>query len=371
MHSKVNGSQFSLKMVGFIAVLFALYVLKPLIMPLLLAAIFAVMIFPVQRFLERKLRCNRFLATLLSILVMFGCTVLLGLFISYQLGEFLNNGEEYISKITEIFGTAVNGLESLLGVRKDEYLTTGNTDFNKLLQGNFDKVSTFILESGAVFSDLLLIPIYLFFFLYYRRFLRNFAYRLFSNQTKSFVNLIINKIYNIQQDYLAGLLKVILIVGVLNTVGLLLLGIENAVFYGFFAALLLVIPYVGVIIGALLPVLVALATKDSYWYAFGVFVVLGFIQFIEGNFITPKITGGNVSVNSFVAIFALIAFAMLWGVTGMIVALPITASVKILCDHSEKYKAFGFLIGQPEDKFLKSKARHRLKKWNTIRKNKK
>lgn len=371
MNSKVSSSQFSLKIVGFIAVLFSLYVLKPLIMLLLLAAIFAVMIFPVQRFLERKLRCNRFLATLLSILVMFGCTVLLGFFISFQLGEFLNNGEEYISKITEILGAAVNSIESALGVRKSNYSFAGDTDLNELLQGNFDKVSTFVLESGAVFSDLLLIPIYLFFFLYYRRFLRNFTYRLFNNKSKSFINILINKIYNIQQSYLAGLLKVILIVGVLNTIGLLALGIENAVFYGFFAALLLVIPYVGVIIGALLPALVALATKDSYWYAFGVLAVFGCIQFIEGNFITPKITGGNVSINSFIAIFALIAFAMLWGVTGMIVALPITASIKILCDHSEKYKAFGFLIGQPEDKFLKSKARHRLKKWNAIRKSKK
>ena len=180
--------------------------------------------------------------------------------------------------------------------------------------------------------------------------------------------MIIKKIYDIQQNYLVGLIKVMLIVGVLNTTGLLLLGIENAVFFGFFGALLLIIPYVGVIIGALLPALVALVTKDSYWYVFGVLALFSVIQFVEGNFITPKITGEKVSVNAFMVIFSLIAFAMLWGVAGMIVAIPVTATIKILCDHSENYKAFGFLIGEPENKFLRSVARSRLKKWKAIRK---
>lgn len=371
INTKISSSNITTSLVGFIAVVFILYVLKPLIMPLLLAAIFAVMIFPVQRFFEKKLRCNRLLATVVSITFIFGCSVLLLLFISSQLKMFLGNGGEYISKITEVFTNILSSIERILGMRRGSSVFDSDTNFTELLQGNFDKISTFIFESGAIFSDFLLIPIYLFFFLYYRRFLRNFAYRLFSNTSKSYVNMIIKKIYHIQQSYLLGLLKVMGIVGVLNTIGLLLLGIENAVFFGFFAALLLVIPYVGVIIGALLPALVALVTKDSNWYAFGVVVLFGCIQFIEGNFITPKITGGNVCINSFVAIFSLIAFAMLWGVTGMVVALPITASIKILCDHSQQYQAYGFIIGQPENKFLKSSARHRLKKWKAIRKNKK
>jgi predicted PurR-regulated permease PerM len=366
-----SSASFSLKVVGFIGVIIILYVLKPLIMPLLLAAIFAVMIFPVQKFLERRIRCNRLFATIFSIASMFSLSLLLLFFISNQLETFLGNGEAYISRITDMFTKIVGNAEDALGIRTRDYSVINNAKLGEILEGNFDKVSTFVFESGAVFSDLLLIPIYLFFFLYYRRFLRNFTYKLFINKPKNLINKIINEIYHIQQSYLAGLLKVMVIVGVLNTIGLLLLGIENAVFFGFFAALLLVVPYVGVIIGALLPALVALVTKDSYWYAFGVVALFACIQFIEGNFITPKITGGNVSINSFVAIFSLIAFAMLWGVMGMIVALPITASIKILCDHSQKYQAYGFIIGQPENKFLKSSARHRLKKWKAIRKNKK
>ncbi|WP_299208572.1 AI-2E family transporter [uncultured Dokdonia sp.] len=369
MTIKTTPSNFAFNIIATIAVIFALYVLKPLIMPLLLAAIFGIMIFPVQSFLEKKWRCNRLFATIFSIIIMFGMSVLLVFFIATQLREFMDNGNEYISKITEIYTKIIGAIEKSLDVSRRDSLLGKEVGFSELLKGNFDKISAFIFQSGAIFSDFVLIPIYLFFFLYYRRFLRNFAYRLFSKNSNSSINLIIKEIYDIQQNYLVGLLKVMLIVGILNTTGLLLLGIENAVFFGFFAAFLLIIPYIGVLIGALLPGLVALVTKDSYWYVFGVFALFSFIQFIEGNFITPKITGEKVSVNSFIVIFSLIAFAMLWGVGGMVVAIPITATIKILCDHSENYKAFGFLIGEPENKFLRSTARSRLKKWKSIRKN--
>jgi predicted PurR-regulated permease PerM len=178
-------------------------------------------------------------------------------------------------------------------------------------------------------------------------------------------------VYAIQHNYLNGLIKVILIVGILNTIGLLILGIDNAVFFGFFAAILILVPYIGVLIGALLPAILALATKDSAWYAFGVIAIFGFIQFIEGNFITPKITGSKVSINAFIALSSLILFAMLWGIAGMILALPITATLKVIFDNTPGYEAYGFLIGEPVDKQLESTRRFRLKKWKKIRKKKK
>ncbi|MEQ3656327.1 MAG: AI-2E family transporter [Dokdonia sp.] len=362
MTSKTSYTNTAQGVIAFIGIIFILYVLKPLIMPLFLAAILGVMVFPIQRFFERRLRCNRLFATLCSITLIFSTTVVLFFIIANQLQMFMNNGSEYISKISEAYGAIIANIEEAFDIR---HTGLGGEQFNigELIQGNFDKVSTVLVESSSFFSDLILIPIYLFFFLYYRRFFRNFAYRLFHSYSKSYINKVINEVYHIQKNYLRGLLTVIAIVGVLNSIGLLILGIENAIFFGFFAAILLVIPYVGVIIGSLLPALVALATKDTYWYAFGVIAIFGFIQFVEGYFITPNITGANVSINSFIAILALIAFAMLWGISGMIVALPITAALKIIFDHSKRFAAIGFLIGQPEDRYLRSRALERLKRW--------
>jgi len=216
---------------------------------------------------------------------------------------------------------------------------------------------------------LFLIPLYMFFFLLYRKFFVYFIYKAFPKKNNHFLKIILDKLYQVQKSYLNGLFTVMIIVGILNSIGLLLLGIENAIFFGFFASLLLLIPYIGIIIGSLLPALVAIATKDSAWYAVGVIAIFGFVQFLEGNFITPKITGSKVSVNSFIAIISLILFSMLWGTAGMILALPITASLKIVFDNTPGLKAYGFLIGEPEEEFIQSKSSTRLKYWKNRKQN--
>jgi predicted PurR-regulated permease PerM len=367
MKNNVSISHNALNIVGFIAIVFILYVLKPIIMPLLLAMILAVMVFPIQKFFEKKLRCSRLFATLFSIIIILFITASFISIIYFQLNNISNNGENYSEKISKVYYKAIGYFENVLNISSRNSLVNEDLKTENLIKGNFDKIGEFISVSGSVFSDLVLIPIYLFFFLYYRRFLREFIYKLFRNKQKSFLNFMMKKIYNVQRNYLLGLIKVITIVGILNTIGLLLLGIENAVFFGFFAALLLLIPYVGIIIGSLIPAVVALVTKDSMWYPFGVIAIFGFIQFLEGNFITPKITGSKVSMNAFVTILSLIMFSMLWGIAGMIVALPVMASLKIIFDNTPRFHAYGFLIGEPVDKHLQSKAITRLKRWKKLK----
>lgn len=204
-----------------------------------------------------------------------------------QLQSLSNNGEDYTEKITELYHSSLEAMQQVFNLNKSD---TG-LKVESLIKGNFDKLGEFMSQSGSTLSDLIHIPIYMFFFLYYRRFFKSFYYKLFQSKSKTFLNKMIRKIHNTQQNYLVGLIKVIIIVGVLNTIALLILGIDNAIFFGFLAAILILIPYIGVIIGSLIPAVMALATKDNYWYAVGVVGIFIFIQFLEGNFITPKITG--------------------------------------------------------------------------------
>ena len=370
MNTKVTRLKSTLGLISFTAIVFILYILKPLIMPILYAVILAVLIFPIQIFFEQQWRCNRLFATLSSLTIVFVITVAIITIVYFQLNSLSNNGEDYAKKIADLYYSLVETAQKTFNMNRRNTLFSRDLKLENVFRGNFDKISDFITQSGAILSNLVLVPIYLFFFLYYRRFFRVFYYKLFRNKTKTFLNRMIRKVYNIQQNYLVGLIKVILIVGVLNTTGLIILGIDHAIFFGFFAAFLLLIPYVGVIIGSLLPAVVALATKDSYWYAFGVIGIFMFIQFLEGNFITPKITGSKMKINALIAIMSLIVFSMLWGIAGMIVALPITATLKIIFDNTPGYQVYGFLIGEPVDKHLQSRARNRLKNWRKIRNNK-
>lgn len=337
-------------------------------MPILYAIILAVTIFPVQRFFEKKWKCNRLFATLSSLSIIFIIISIIAVVVYFQLNSLSHNGEDYSKKISNLYYNVIELFQNTFNMNKrNSMFSRDELKFENILKGNFDKIGAFISQSGTILSNLVLVPIYLFFFLYYRRFFRIFYYKLFRNKSKSFLNRMIKKVYNIQQSYLLGLLNVIFIVGILNTIGLLILGIDYAIFFGFFAAILLIIPYIGIIIGSLIPAVVALVTKDSAWYAFGVIAIFMAVQFLEGNFITPKITGSKVNINAFAAIISLIVFSMLWGIAGMIVALPITATLKIIFDNTPKYHAFGFLIGEPIDKHLQSTARNRLKLWKKIR----
>jgi len=187
------------------------------------------------------------------------------------------------------------------------------------------------------------VPIYIFLFLLYREKFREFV--LAYNPAGEFKWK--KDIDGVVRGYISGLTIVVLIAGTLNSIGLLALGIDHAIFFGFFSGALTLIPYVGITIGATLPALLALITKDSAWYAVGVVAVHAAVQFLEGNFITPKITGSKISVNALAAILALLIGNLLLGIAGMILAVPAVGILKIFVANSTSLKPFVILL---EDK---------------------
>ena len=153
---------------------------------------------------------------------------------------------------------------------------------------------------------------------------------------------------------MGGLLTVMGIVAILNSVGLMIIGVEHAWFFGIMASLLMLLPYIGIAIGSVLPALFAIATKDSYWYALAVIGWFQVVQILEGNFITPNIVGGKVSLNPLVSILSIFLFSMLFGFAGLILALPLMAILKVIFDTVPQLQPYGFLFGEPADRFLKT-----------------
>ncbi|MFT7436339.1 MAG: putative PurR-regulated permease PerM [Psychromonas sp.] len=333
----------------FIAVIivFILWILKNVMVPLIFAAILAILILPVCSFLE-KYRVPRALAITLTIFISFALVVLI---ITLMVGQIrtldsvwplmIDKGEEWLKLGQDLLSEKFN-------IQQDEQLTQGREYITELFKSSTSLISGTLSNTTGFLADLALIPLYVFLMLLYRDFFQEFLYRFFDKQTKKNVNGVTQKIKGVAQNYMSGLLLVILLVGILNTVSLLLLGIQNAFFFGFFAAVLVLVPYVGVAIGSILPIILALITKDSAWYALGVAASFGLIQFLEGNFITPFIVGSKVSINSFTAIVALILFGNLWGIGGLVLALPLTAIIKVIFDSTENLKPWGFLLGDAD-----------------------
>jgi predicted PurR-regulated permease PerM len=330
-----------------VIVIFAMSILKDVVIPFIIAGLISFLLFPVCQYLEIY-KIPRPIAILISIILTISILTLIGYF-SYtqiiQLESLLPQIEEkgivWIANIERFLRQNFNFNQTELIAESKKYLT-------EILKNSTIIIGQTLSTTSGFLINLSLLPLYIFLFLLYRDFLVVFVYKLMRKSSKHAIYQTINKINEVVRNYIVGLLLVILLIGILNTSSLYLLGIENALFFGFFASFLVLIPYIGIVIGSALPIIVALITKDSYWYAIGVGASFGFIQFLEGNFITPYIVGNKVSINALAAIISLLLFANLWGISGLVLALPLTAIIKVVFDSTESLKAWGFLLGDTD-----------------------
>jgi predicted PurR-regulated permease PerM len=142
-----------------------------------------------------------------------------------------------------------------------------------------------------------------------------------------------------------GLFFEMIIIAVLNSVSLLLLGIDYAIILGITGALVNIIPYIGGIIAIALPMMIAFVTKDSLTYSALVFAAYIFIQFVDNHYIIPKMVASRVQINALVSVIVVLIGGALWGVAGMFLSIPLTAIIKVIFDHIEPLKPWGFLLG--------------------------
>lgn len=306
-----------------------------IVIPLLIAAFLSIVLLPVVKWFEKKLSLTFSVIVVLSIsLVVFvGTMWIIGNQLT-SLGSDLPNLESRYRVLVDDVSTQI---QTTLGFTEDDQ--TGM--IKDSLKSATVYVTNFLVSTTSTLSLIVQIPIYMFLFLIYRDRFRNFFLALLPHHEELKWK---KEIDTVLKGYISGLLIVTLIVGTANTIGLLILGIDHAFFFGALSGILIIIPYVGIFIAALLPAVFALLTKDSAWYAVGVVAIFSTVQFLEGNFITPRITGSKVSINALAAIIALLIGGKILGIAGMILAVPITGVIRVLLAYSKHLKPFVILL---------------------------
>ncbi|MDR3653712.1 MAG: AI-2E family transporter [Paludibacter sp.] len=340
--------------IGLSALLAILYIAQGIIVPLVFAFIIAILLDPVVRFLER-MKINRIVAICITLLL----TVLLLLafiaFIYTRAVSFSNSWPIFVNKFTLILNQTIGSASDYLNIRPSIiYKWIAKTQHELItIDGTF--LGQTIMTVGSSLVTLLLVPVYIFVILYYKPLLIEFIHRLFNATHQSQVSEIVTQTKSVIQHYLVGLIIEAVIVGTLNTVGFLLLGIEYAILLGVLGALLNIIPYIGGIIAVALFMMVALVTKSSPWFALYVFGIHTFIQIIDNDFIVPKIVASKVKINALFSILVVLVGNALWGIPGMFLSLPLLAIVKVIFDHLDSMKPWGFLLGDTLPVFQKNK----------------
>ena len=348
-------------LITLVILVWIMYLVQGILIPLLFSILLSIAMHPLVSLFERW-GIPRVLSSILCVIIAMLVIVGLTWFIVYQVIEIGSGDFNFVEKVIKIWTVIEQFVTDRLGLQATEMWNQVKESSGRLLTNATTYLSAFFGSAGNTIANSILIPLYMFFMLYYRIFFIEFFFKAFHSTPETKVKTNLDNIYGVIRSYLFGLITVMGIVAILNSVGLLVLGIDNAWFFGTLAALLLLIPYIGITIGSILPALFALATKDSAYYALGIIIWFQIVQFFEGNFITPNIVGGKVNISPLVSIISLLLGGKLFGLAGLILALPMVAVIKVLLDASDNWTAFGFLLGEPTNEHLDKGARKRLLK---------
>ena len=352
--------QITIYLLMVILFVFALITARNFLYPICFGILISFLLYPIASRLER-LGVPRILAILLSIFM--GIAVLYGLiyFISQQMMVFIEDLPRLKEQANQNIGTLQHTISERFGVsewKQDRWLRDS-------ISGLFEKGSVFLrtvfeATAGTVVK-FLLVPVYVFFMLYYRNKFERFFIRLLNPFHRYFKPAaLIKEISTIVKNYMVGVTTVVLILCFLNSIGLIIVGVNYAVMLGIISALFNFIPYFGTLIGGAIPLIVALLTESSPGYAGGVVILFLIIQFTENNILTPNISGGYVRINPFITILSIIIGGMIWGLPGMFLVVPFMGIVRVICTYFPELAPFAYLLS------TKGTAKHSLT-WPKIK----
>jgi predicted PurR-regulated permease PerM len=206
-----------------------------------------------------------------------------------------------------------------------------------------DNLNQTLFATGKSLTLLGIIPLYTFLLLYYKDFFTEFLVR-YSTKDKEAMLLWVNDSGQVIQSYLVGMIRVTGIVAVLSGMFFYLIGVEFFFLFAAFIAILNLIPYVGVFISSVFAILYVFLTTDTLFYPLLTFACLWGIQLLENNLITPLVVGSKVKVNALAVIIAILLGGWLWGISGMVLFIPLLGVLKISLERSTSGRAFAFLL---------------------------
>lgn len=319
---------------------------KSVLVPLAFAFLIAFILYPIARKYE-SWGVNEIFSALLSILTLF---IVIGggvYLFSNQIIQISENLTDFKADILSVFADATLFINKNFGflppLEKGELLDKIknwlSNSAGKMLSQTFSSTANIIFGvlTSFVFAFLILI---------YRKGMIRALVSFYPQEHRDIALKMFKSIQHVGQQYLFGMIVIIVIVGLLNSIGLWIIGIDNPFLFGFLASFLTLIPYVGTYFGASIPILYSLIANDSIWMPIIIAIFFWFVQFLEGNFLTPKIVGGNLKINAFTSILSIIIGASVWGIAGMVLFLPFAAMFKVVCDEYEELKPIALLIGE-------------------------
>lgn len=325
----------------FFVLLFAgLYFAREFLIPLAFGGVLATLILPVSRFLESR-GINKVLSIVACLLVLLLVAGGLVSLLIWQISDLANDFSQMQQQVEKLLDKVESFLSSAVGIRKEkqqeiikQQQAAGSADMAQMVSGVM-----------GVMVDFVLVLVYSFLFVYFRSHLKKFILRIVPSEDIKTTEKVVRDSARVSYQYLSGLTMMIVMLWILYSIGFSVAGLKSAVFFAILCGLLEVIPFIGNLTGTSIAVLMAVSQNEGSGLIIGVVGTYLVVQFVQTYILEPLVVGSEVNINPLFTIMVLVVGELVWGIAGMILAIPLLGIVKILFDNIESLKPYGFLIG--------------------------
>jgi predicted PurR-regulated permease PerM len=278
----------------------------------------------------------------------------------WQVSDISQNAKDIEQQVNHKFQELRNYVSHTFGIspqKQDEIIQNSQSTSGKITS----LIAGFLSSAGSFLTHLVLTIVYVFLFLYFRIHLKKFMLMLVPAPDKKNVQPIMEEVRKVAQRYITGLCWMIVCLWIMYSIGFSIVGVNNAIFFAILCGLLEIVPFVGNLTGNIITIIAVVMQGGSSSMILGVIITYATVQFLQTYILEPLVVGKGVSINPLFTIAGIVAGELIWGVPGMILAIPLLGITKIFCDHIEPLKPYGFLIGQ--ERKTKRGVIDRVKQW--------
>ena len=331
-------------LLSLISIFIILYLGQNIIVPILMSLLFAILLRPIAHFLKSKWRFPHVLAVTCTVVLFMLMVIGILFFISWQISAIANDWDAIQTNLSIHFDTIQKFISSNFNLNNVEQKVLIDNASKNVLESGKNIIGTSLVSVSDVILNLTLIPIYIFLFLLYRTLFITFLSKLFQPEYHEKLQDILYQIKVSVQSYIVGLLIEMVIVSTLTSVGFMIIGLKYAIVLGLITGLLNLIPYIGILFAGILSIIATLTASPDITLIIGVLIIVIVVQLIDNNLIVPMIVGSKVQINAFVSIVGIIVGGVIAGFSGMFLAIPIIAIMKVIFDRIESLEPWGYIM---------------------------
>ncbi|MGQ7944257.1 AI-2E family transporter [Flavobacterium sp. WC2509] len=321
------------------------YIGNDIITPVLMAFLFAILLVPIFTFLNTKLKLPRYFAAITCVLLFVAFILGILAFISYEVTDMANDFETIKKNANSFIIDIHKFIKAKFNIsiwEQKRYI--GNVAKDSVKNGS-GTIGSAIMTISDLLLESTIIPIYIFLFLLYKDHFTLFLSKLINKENHSVLKDILSQIKISINNYIISLILEMVIVSVLTSFGLWIIGVKYFILLGLITGILNLIPYIGILIAGVITLLASLTGSGETSIILGILIVNIIVQLIDNNILVPLIINSKVEINAFVSIIGIIVGGASAGISGMFLAIPLLAILKIIFDRIESLEPWGYLLG--------------------------